>query len=163
MGKRIKWICLVILLVIMGLIIGSYFGARNNEVVAYKVDVIGEDLILRNFTLVTFKNKYYITSETRVEKRSASKSEINNCFIEISQDNEVLMNSSFIFQDEKIIMKDTRLGVDYYEYFVDKLSSKKGKITKDKEIQVKFNYTIDGVEKEDTQIVKLDKFIYQKI
>ena len=98
-----------------------------------------------------------------MEKRGTSNGKINDCFLDISQDNEVLMNSSFIFQDEEIIMKDTRLGVDYYEYFGDKLSSTKGKITKDKEIQVKFNYNIDGVEKEDTQIVKLDKYINQRI
>lgn len=163
MSRKIQWVCAVVLVLVLGIITGSYFSARSNEVVTYKVDVIGEDLILRNFTLVTFKNKYYITSDTRVEKRSSSNSELNNCFIEISQDNEVLVNSSFIFRDEKIIMKDTRLGVDYYEYFGDKLSSTKEKISKDKEIQVKFNYTIDGVEKEDIQIVKLNKFIYQKI
>ena len=57
-GKKIKWICVVILVLIVGIIAGSYFGARENEVVTYKVDVVGEDLILRNFTLVTFKNKY---------------------------------------------------------------------------------------------------------
>lgn len=163
MGKRIKWVCIIILVLITGIIVGSYIGVRGNEVVTYKVDVIGEDLILRNFTLVTFKNKYYITSDTRIEKRSASKSEINNCFIEISQDNDVLMNRSFIFRDEKIIMKDTRLGADYYEYFGDKLSSTKEKITKNKDIQVKFNYAIDGVEKEDIQTVELDKHIDKKL
>lgn len=163
MGKRIKWVCIIILVLITGIIVGSYIGARGNEVVTYKVDVIGEDLILRNFTLVTFENKYYITSDTRIEKRSASKSEINNCILEISRDAEVLMSSGFSFQKESVVMTDIKRGDDYYELFSDKLSSTKEKITKAKEIQVKFNYTIDGVEKEDIQTVELDKHIDKKL
>lgn len=163
MGKRIKWVCIIILVLITGIIVGSYIGAKNNEVVTYNFDVIGEDLILRNFTLVTFENKYYITSDTRIEKRSASKSEINNCILEISRDAEVLMSSGFSFQKESVVMTDIKRGDDYYELFSDKLSSTKEKITKAKEIQVKFNYTIDGVEKEDIQTVELDKHIDKKL
>ncbi|MNM44238.1 hypothetical protein D3C81_551310 [compost metagenome] len=154
-----RLICVIILVFITGIIVGSYIGAKNNEVVTYNFDVIGEDLILRNFTLVTFENKYYITSDTRIEKRSASKSEINNCILEISRDAEVLMSSGFSFQKESVVMS----GDDYYELFSDKLSSTKEKITKAKEIQVKFNYTIDGVEKEDIQTVELDKHIDKKL
>ncbi|MNI63461.1 hypothetical protein D3C73_1188350 [compost metagenome] len=60
-------------------------------------------------------------------------------------------------------MTDIKRGDDYYELFSDKLSSTKEKITKAKEIQVKFNYTIDGVEKEDIQTVELDKHIDKKL
>ena|GEM_PF-3064913 len=163
MGKRMRLICVIILVFITGIIVGSYIGARNNEVVTYKFDVIGEDLILRNFTLVTFENKYYITSDTRIEKRSVSKSEINNCVLEVYRDTEVLMSSGFSFQKENVVMTDIKRGDDYYELFSDKLSSTKEKITKAKEIQVKFNYTIDGVEKEDIQNVELDKHIDKKL
>lgn len=163
MSRKIKWICSIILVVFIGLIVGSYFGARNNEVVTYNFDVIGDDLILRNFTLVTFENKYYITSDTRIEKRSVSKSEINNCVLEIYRDTEVLMSSGFSFQKENVVMTDIKRGDDYYELFSDKLSSTKEKITKAKEIQVKFNYTLDGVEKEDIQTVELDKHIDKKL
>jgi len=158
-----RLICVIILVFITGIIVGSYIGARNNEVVTYKFDVIGEDLILRNFTLVTFENKYYITSDTRIEKRSVSKSEINNCVLEVYRDTEVLMSSGFSFQKENVVMTDIKRGDDYYELFSDKLSSTKEKITKAKEIQVKFNYTIDGVEKEDIQNVELDKHIDKKL
>lgn len=161
MGKKTK-LFMIILYTVIVVGITMYFNLRTNEAVTYVVDVIADDFIVRDFTLVTFKNKYYITNNTRVEKRSLAKNEIKDCFLEISQDGEILMSSGFSFQTENILMSDIKRGVDYYELFNDKLSSKEEKIMKGKDIQVKFNYTIEGIKKEDIQYVKLEEFIKYK-
>ncbi|WP_286910263.1 hypothetical protein [Clostridium sp. UBA1652] len=155
MGKRIKWVCIIILVLITGIIVGSYIGARGNEVVTYKVDVIADDIILRDFTLVKFKDKCYIPKGYSIEKRNSSQGKIGDIGMEISQDGNGIRTYMFGFEYKQ-----------EYESSYDELWDSRAvgaKIKPDKALDIKFNYTIDGVEKEDIQTVELDKHIDKKL
>ncbi|ERK28514.1 hypothetical protein [Clostridium intestinale] len=155
MGKQIKWICVIILVLITGIIVGSYFEARNNEVVTYNFDVIGYDFIVRDFTLVKFKDKYYIPKGYRIEKRNSSQGKIGDIGMEISQDGKKIRTYIFGFEYKQEYESSS-------DEFWD-LRVTGTKMKSDRGLDIKFNYTIDGVEKEDIQTVELDKHIDKKL
>lgn len=149
-----RLIC-VIILVLIGIIVGSYIGARGNEVVTYKVDVIADDIILRDFTLVKFKDKCYIPKGYKIEKRNASQGKVGNIGMEISQDGRNIQTYGFGFEYKQEFESSSD---DLWDLRV--IGTK---IKSDKSLDIKFNYTIDGVEKEDIQTVELDKHIDKKL
>jgi hypothetical protein len=148
-------VCSVILLIGIGLIVGSYFEARNNEVVTYNFDVIGNDFIVRDFTLVKFKDKYYIPKGYRIEKRNSSQGKIGDIRMEISQDGKEIRSYIFGFEYKQEYESSS-------DEFWD-LRVAGTKMKSDKGLDIKFNYTIGGVEKEDIQTVELEKHISKKL
>ncbi|WP_238883660.1 hypothetical protein [Clostridium sp. YIM B02551] len=154
MGKKSKFI-LVILYTLIIVVITMYFNLRTYTVVKYNFDVIADDFIVRDFTLVTFKNKYYIPKSYKIEKRGSLKEKISDISMEIYQDGKIIKSSMFGFEHNQ-----------EYEASVDELGDSRvfpEKIKVDKAIDIRFKYTLDGVEKISNQTVELDKHIEQKI
>jgi hypothetical protein len=75
MGKKSKFI-LVILYTVIIVGITMYFNLRTYTVVKYNFDVIADDFIVRDFTLVTFKDKYYIPKSYKLRKEIHQKKKL---------------------------------------------------------------------------------------
>ncbi|MDD7795084.1 hypothetical protein [Clostridium sp. 'White wine YQ'] len=154
MGKKSKFI-LVILYTLIIVVITMYFNLRTYTVVKYNFDVINDDFIVRDFTLVTFKDKYYIPKDYKIEKRNSSKGKVSDISMEIYQDGKLIKSSMFGFEHNQ-----------EYEPGMDELGDSRifpQKIELDKVLDIRFKYTLDGVEKESNQTVELDKHIEQKL
>lgn len=134
-------IALLCVLVLMFMIM-----SLSKQAAVYSVDITDGELSLKNFRIVTYDSYCYIPDSFLIERISDEK-EINNAYIEVSSKAGTLFDWAFPFEQ--------RLSVNAP---IDRLN-KNIRLTDDSNITVKFKYSIDGVEKEFYEVIKLKNYI----
>lgn len=143
------YLILLISLIISIICIIFLINNKRTEPVVYNFSINNDELRLKNFTIVSCNNCWYVPDNYYIEKVHKNK-DIRDVFIEISYKNNLLVD--FAFQFDHLTTVTAPIDI-----FINDL-----KLNKDPTIIVKFKYTIAGTDKEFYEVINLNKHIKHK-